>query len=147
MALRVPESKFRDHFSIQTSPQNPQKATSGTQIGPQKVIFGHFAFLGYFGAIFQATRAIFSNAIPLIKINFFWVKLFPPAFLCIDPVGSEVFCRLEHFSFWGSALVGGSIESYVFPFCLHLICHEKCVELTISSDFVDASTCTNRRCQ
>ena len=59
MALRVPESKFRDHFSIQTSPQNPQKATSGTRIGPRKVIFGHFAFFWYFGAIFQATRAIF----------------------------------------------------------------------------------------
>ena len=59
MALRVPESKFRDHFSIQTSPQNPQKATSGTHIGPQKVIFGHFAFFWYFGTIFQATRAIF----------------------------------------------------------------------------------------
>ena len=42
MALWMPESKFRDHFSIQTSPQNPQKATSGTKIGPQKVIFGHF---------------------------------------------------------------------------------------------------------
>ena len=59
MALRVPESKFRDHFSIQTSPQNLQKDTSGTQIGPRKVIFGHFAFFWYFGAIFQATRAIF----------------------------------------------------------------------------------------
>ena len=42
IALWVPESKFRDHFSIQTSPQNPQKATSGTKNGPQKVIFGHF---------------------------------------------------------------------------------------------------------
>ena len=28
----------------QSSPQNPQKDTSGTQIGPRKVIFGHFAF-------------------------------------------------------------------------------------------------------
>ena len=28
----------------QTSPKNPQKATLGTQIGPQKVIFCHFAF-------------------------------------------------------------------------------------------------------
>ena len=36
MALRVPKSKFWDHFSIQISPQNPQKATSGTKIGPQK---------------------------------------------------------------------------------------------------------------
>ena len=42
MALWMPESKFRDHFSIQTSPQNPQKATSGTKIGPRKVIFGNF---------------------------------------------------------------------------------------------------------
>ena len=34
MALRVQESKFPDYFSIQTSPQNPQKATSRTKIGP-----------------------------------------------------------------------------------------------------------------
>ena len=37
MALQVSESKFWDHFSIQTSPQNPQK---DTQIGPKKVFFG-----------------------------------------------------------------------------------------------------------
>ena len=59
MTLRVLESKFRDHFSIQTSPQNPQKATSGTQIGPQKVIFGHFAFFEHFSVIFQSRWAIF----------------------------------------------------------------------------------------
>ena len=33
MALGAPESKFYDHFSIQTG---PQKATSGTKIGPLK---------------------------------------------------------------------------------------------------------------
>ena len=48
MALRVSKSKFWDHFSIQTSPQNPQKDTLGSQIRPQKVIFGHFAFLNIF---------------------------------------------------------------------------------------------------
>ena len=36
MAFRVPKSKFWDHFSIQTSPQNPQKHTLGTWIRPQK---------------------------------------------------------------------------------------------------------------
>ena len=61
MALRVSESKFWDHFSIQTSPQNPQKDTLGTQIGPQKVIFGHFAFFEYFYLIFPWARAIFFN--------------------------------------------------------------------------------------
>ena len=40
MVLRLPKSKFWDHFSIQTSPQNPQKHTLGTRIGPQKVFFG-----------------------------------------------------------------------------------------------------------
>ena len=48
MALCVPESKFQDHFSIQTSPQNPQKDTSGTKIGPRKVIFGHLINFAYF---------------------------------------------------------------------------------------------------
>ena len=36
------------HFSIQTSPQNSQKATSGTKIEPRKVIFGHFINLFIF---------------------------------------------------------------------------------------------------
>ena len=47
--------------TIQTSPQNPQKDTLGTQIGPQKVIFGHFAFFEYFYLIFPWARAIFFN--------------------------------------------------------------------------------------
>ena len=51
MALRVSESKFWDHFSIQTSPQNPQKDTLGTQIGPRKVIFGHFIDFEYFDSV------------------------------------------------------------------------------------------------
>ena len=42
MALRL-QSKFRDHFSIQTSPPNPQKDTLGSRIGPQKTskLFPH----------------------------------------------------------------------------------------------------------
>ena len=36
MALRVPKSKFWDHFSIQTSPQNPQKHTLGTESALKK---------------------------------------------------------------------------------------------------------------
>ena len=48
MALRVPESKFWDHFIYQIPPQNPQKDTLGTQIGPRKVIFGHFIDFGHF---------------------------------------------------------------------------------------------------
>ena len=56
MALGVPESKFQDQYNtIQTSPRNPQKATSGTRIGPGKVIFGHFAFFENFSVIFQSS--------------------------------------------------------------------------------------------
>ena len=44
MALRVPESKFWDHFIYLIPPQNPQKDTLGSGIGPWKVIFGHFTF-------------------------------------------------------------------------------------------------------
>ena len=44
MALRVPESKFWDHFIYLILPQNPQKDTLGIGIGPRKVIFGHFTF-------------------------------------------------------------------------------------------------------
>ena len=63
MALWVSKSKFWDHFSIQTNPQNPQKDTSGTQIGPRKVIFGHFAFFWYFYLIFPLARALFFKSI------------------------------------------------------------------------------------
>ncbi len=62
MALRVPESKFRDHFSIRTSLQNPQKATSGIKIGPRKVIFGNFFNSAYFYVVFPLARAFFSIA-------------------------------------------------------------------------------------
>ena len=64
MALRVPETNFWDHFLIQTSPQNPHLDTSGTRIGPWKVIFGHFAFVWYFYLIFPWARAIFSKRRP-----------------------------------------------------------------------------------
>ena len=50
-------------------------------------------------------RAFFSSAIPLIKINFFWVKLFSLAFLCTDPVGSKVFCWSNQFLLWSPALL------------------------------------------
>ena len=40
----VSETTFKD----QTSPQNPQKDTLGTQIGPRKVIFSHFIDFGHF---------------------------------------------------------------------------------------------------
>ena len=80
MALRVPETNFWDHFSIQTSPQNPQKHTLGTKIGPRKVIFGHFAFFWYFYLIFPWARGkIFKSIstnqkfIPDKKENFSWL--------------------------------------------------------------------------
>ena len=62
MALWMPESKFRDHFSIQNSSQNPQKATSGIKIGPRKMIFGNFFNSAYFYVVFPLARAVFSSA-------------------------------------------------------------------------------------
>ena len=70
MALWMPESKFRDHFSIQTSPQNPQKATSGTKIGPRKVIFGNFFNSAYFYVVFPLARVVFFK---LPGVNRLWV--------------------------------------------------------------------------
>ena len=35
-------------FIEQNHPQNPQKDTLETQIGPRKVIFGHFIDFGHF---------------------------------------------------------------------------------------------------
>ena len=40
----VPLAMFID----QNHPQNPQKDTLGTQIGPRKEIFGHFIDFGHF---------------------------------------------------------------------------------------------------
>ena len=115
MALRVSESKFWDHFSIQTSPQNPQKDTLGTQIGPRKVIFGHFAFFEYFYLIFfehsLSTGRIFQMQTPSSKWTFFGSNFFFLASWCIDPVGFSVFCRFDHFSFWGPALLDSGLIS------------------------------------
>ena len=52
-------ARIKDHFSIQTSPHDPQKATSGTKIGPRKVIFGHFINFAYFWVIFPLARTTF----------------------------------------------------------------------------------------
>ena len=41
---------------------------------------------------FLMSTGLFSNS------AYFWVKVFFMAFLCIDPVGSEVFCRLDQFT-------------------------------------------------
>ena len=79
MALRVPETNFWDHFSIQTSPQNPQKHTLGTKIGPRKVIFGHFAFFWYFYLIFPWARGqIFKSISSHEKFNEIFLKFFRP---------------------------------------------------------------------
>ena len=58
------ESKFRDHFSIQTSPQNPQKDTSGTLIG---LIFVHSAFFDILAPFSRLHGPFFSNHFPLMK--------------------------------------------------------------------------------
>ena len=57
------KKRARANGKIQSSPQNPQKDTSGTQIGPRKVIFGHFAFFWYFYLIFPLARALFFKSI------------------------------------------------------------------------------------
>ena len=86
--IRAPEVPFL----VPPNPQNgvilakyPQKASSGTQIGPRKVIFGHFAFFLFFFAIFQATRAIFFKCNPPHQNQFFWGQTFFPGFLMYRP--------------------------------------------------------------
>ena len=92
----------RPLFTIQPSPQNPQKDTLGTRIGPWKVIFGHFVFFWYFYLIFPLVRAIFSILNPTslnsfldfhtFSRSFLWlktakklssIKIFP--FFCLGP--------------------------------------------------------------
>ena len=43
-----PNQNSETTFIDQNHPQNPQKDTLGTQIGPRKVIFGHFIDFGHF---------------------------------------------------------------------------------------------------
>ena len=72
--------------SSSSPPLSKLSLLPGTRIGPQKVIFGHFAFFfGIFTSFSRERGPFFSNAIPLIKINFFWVKLFSPGFLMYRP--------------------------------------------------------------
>ena len=50
------KTRFFSPDAFQTSkypPQNPQKDTLGSRIGPRKVICGHFAFFWYFGLVFR----------------------------------------------------------------------------------------------
>ena len=74
MALWVPKSKFPK------APKTPQKATSGTKIGPQKVIFGHFFNFAYFYVVFPLARAFFSNAFffggqkTLFEVRFWFLR-------------------------------------------------------------------------
>ena len=49
----------RTTFQYKLAPKNPQKATSGTKIGPQKVIFDHFINFAYFHVVFPLARAVF----------------------------------------------------------------------------------------
>ena len=60
-------------FIDQNHPQNPQKDTLGTQIGPRKVIFCHFACFWYFYLIFfehsLSTGRIFQMARTLISLS------------------------------------------------------------------------------
>ena len=46
-------------FWYKLAPKTPQKATSGTKIGPLKVIFGHFTKIAYFYLVFPLARALF----------------------------------------------------------------------------------------
>ena len=46
-----PNQNSETTFIDQTSPQNPQKDALGTQIGPRKVIFGHFIDLNILAPI------------------------------------------------------------------------------------------------
>ena len=61
MVLRVPESKFYDHFSIEIPPQNPHLETFGTILDPLKVTFSHFALFGEFWSFSGAGSYFFGN--------------------------------------------------------------------------------------
>ena len=75
MALRVPESKFRDHFIYQIPPQNPQKDTLGTRIGPRKVIFGHFMFFYILAPFLECKKTnILGPNVPMNSWSIFFYK-------------------------------------------------------------------------
>ena len=62
-----PNQNSKTTFRDPNHPQNPHLDTLGTFFGPQKVIFGHFAFFWYFCVIFPLARTIFSG--PNLLIN------------------------------------------------------------------------------
>ena len=68
-----PNQNSETTFIDQNHPQNPQKDTLGTQIGPRKVIFCHFACFWYFYLIFfehsLSTGRIFQMARTLISLS------------------------------------------------------------------------------
>ena len=92
-----PNQNSETTFQYKLAPKTSKKDTLGTQIGPRKVIFGHFAFFEYFYLIFfehsLSTGRIFQMQTPSSKSTFFWVKLFFPGFLMYRP--SWIFCYLS----------------------------------------------------
>ena len=82
MALRVPESKFWDHFIYLIPPQNPQKDTLGSRIGPQKVILRFFDILASF---LECKKAIFQIHLRQSKIYPRQKRKFSPAFETSKP--------------------------------------------------------------
>ena len=93
-------------------PQNDQKGSKRHLRNPNRTSKSHFwpfcvfwIFLLNFLWVFFEHGPNFSNAKPLIEINFFWANFFFLAFLCTDPVGSGVFFWSDHFWIWGPALI------------------------------------------
>ena len=79
-----PNQNSETTFKDQTSPQNPQIDTLGTQIGPRKVTFGHFLdfeYLAPISAVFTVQNGeFFQRKTPMAKhffllSNFFQVIL------------------------------------------------------------------------
>ena len=66
-----PNQNSETSFQHKLAPKTPQKDILVTQIGPRKVIFGHFAFFLYFFLIFfehsLSTGHIFQMQTPLSK--------------------------------------------------------------------------------
>ena len=108
----VPPKWPKRPLSIQTSPQNPKKDTLGTQIGPRKVIFSHFAFFWYIFLIFfehsLSTGRIFQMQTPSSKWTFFWVKLVFPGFLMYTPSWIFSFLLIRPFFILGPRPSGAS---------------------------------------
>ena len=80
-----PNQNSETTFQYKLAPKTPKKPPQEPESALKKWFLAILHFFDILAPFSRLHGPFFSNAIPLIKINFFWVKLFFPGFLMYRP--------------------------------------------------------------